>query len=495
MEKKQFVSVKRFIALPSLGICLALLLAACGGGGGGTASVDSTGSTGSTGSFTPSQNLANQCASPRPNTADVQGSAAVEKSYLRSFIDESYLWYQDVPANLVAANYSSPQAYFDVLKTTATTASGALVDQFHWSQTTASWNAASSGLGEDYGIQWAAQASVPPRNWVVAAVVPGSPAALAGIKRGDRLSSIDGVDFVNDNTSAGVALLNEGLSPTVARAHLFGLNGAPQISMAPAQYPVTTVQNVKTIPTANGIVGYFTFDTHIAKSEGELVAAINQLKAANVTDLVIDMRYNGGGLLYIASELAYMVAGPATTNGKTFEQLTYNNKLSAQNQAYAFFSSGVSNLNLPHLDLKHVTILTTRGTASASESVINSLRGVDVAVDLIGTTTRGKPYGFVPQDNCGYTYFAIQFKGINAKGFGDYADGFSPTCAATDDFTHARGDTAETMLGTALNYRQTGVCPATSNSVPTQLSTSQAGFVLVRPPTQEMRILTDMPRL
>jgi len=87
MEKKQFVSVKRFIALPSLGICLALLLAACGGGGGGTASVDSTGSTGS---FTPSQNLANQCASPRPNTADVQGSAALEKSYLRSFIDESY---------------------------------------------------------------------------------------------------------------------------------------------------------------------------------------------------------------------------------------------------------------------------------------------------------------------------------------------------------------------------------------------------------------------
>ena len=83
----------------------------------------------------------------------------------------------------------------------------------------------------------------------------------------------------------------------------------------------------------------------------------------------------------------------------------------------------VTNSALPFLGLKHVSLLVTHDTASASESVINSLRGVDVKVDLIGNTTRGKPYGFVPQDNCSYTYFTIQFKGVNDKGFGDYADG------------------------------------------------------------------------
>jgi C-terminal processing protease CtpA/Prc len=472
-------------------VALSLLLVACGGGGG---SSGSGGGSAAITSFAASSTLANLCAAPRPNTADTQGTMADEKSYLRSFVDETYLWYKDVPSNLNAASYATPQAYFDVLKTTNTTASGALVDQFHWSQTTASWNATTSGISEDYGIQWTAQASVPPRNWIVIEVDPGSPAALAGVKRGDKVTSIDGVDFVNDNTQAGVATLNQGLFPSAVTSHWFGFNGNPVLSLTPATYNIATVQKVGTIPTASGTVGYFVFDSHLAKSEAELIAAINQLKAANVSDLIIDMRYNGGGLLYIASELAYMIAGPASTTGKTFEQFTYNDKLTASNKAYPFYSVGTSQ-TLPYLGLNHVTILTTHGTASASESVINSLRGVDVTVDLIGGTTRGKPYGFYPQDNCGYTYFTIQFKGVNNKGYGDYADGFPATCTAPDDFTHARGDTAETMLATALTYRQTHVCPAVAALPQSFLSANSLDFKLVRPASQEMRILTGMPRL
>jgi len=489
MKKEPFfkglMGMKKLVVL-----AVSMLLVACGGGGGGAASSSS--------SFAPSATLANLCAVPRSNTTDKQGTVADEKAYLRSFVDETYLWYKDVPNNLNAASYATPQAYFDVLKTTKTTASGALVDQFHWSQTTASWNATASGISEDYGIQWAAQASAPPRNWIVAEVAPGSPADLAGVKRGDKLTSVDGVDFVNDNTQVGVNTLNQGLFPAAVAPHTFGFNGNAAISLTPATISTVTVQKVQTIPTANGTVGYFVFDTHIAKSEAELIAALNQLKAANVSDLVIDMRYNGGGLLYIASELAYMVAGPSATNGKTFEQLTYNDKLTASNTVYPFVNlmyPFTNTQSLPHLDLNHVTILTTRDTASASESVINSLRGVDVAVDLIGGTTRGKPYGFVPQDNCGYTYFAIQFKGVNNKGYGDYSDGFAPTCSAADDFSHARGDQAETMLATALTYRQTKVCPAVAVAVASRmlLSGSGQGFKLVRPASKEMRILTGMP--
>jgi membrane-associated protease RseP (regulator of RpoE activity) len=330
-------------------------------------------------------------------------------------------------------------------------------------------------------------------------VAPGSPAALAGVKRGDKITSVDGIDFVS---GSDIATLNEGLFPTKLAPHKMGFNDHAEIRMTPAKYEVVTVQNVKIIPTMRGNVsenvGYFTFDTHIAKSEGELIAAINQLKAANVTELVIDMRYNGGGLLYIASELAYMISNPKRTAGKTFERLTYNDKSTSQNWDYLFLSSDVSNLNLPHLDLSHVTILVTRGTASASESVINGLRGVDVTVDLIGAKTRGKPYGFLPQDNCGYTYFAIQFKGVNQKGFGDYAEGFEPTCPAADDLSHALGDPAETMLNTALSYRQTGVCPASASAsvgprVQMMLAADQQGFELMRPPTKEMRILTKRP--
>lgn len=473
-------------------VALSVLLVACGGGGGSNSS-GSSNSDSDSNSFLPSTSLANRCAAPRSGTVDLPGTLADEQAYLRSFVDETYLWYKDVP-NVAAANYATPQAYFDVLKTTARTASGTPVDQFHWSQTTASWEAFSAGISEDYGILWAVQANEPPRKWFVAEVVAGSPADLAGVKRGDQVTSIDGVDFVNDNTEGGVDILNQGLYPNAVAPHTFGFNGNPAIPLTPATYSTPTVQQVKTISTATGTVGYFAFDSHIAKSEAELIAAINQLKSANVSDLIIDLRYNGGGLVYIASELAYMVAGPNATSGKTFEQFIYNDKLTSRNKAIPFYSADTNLAPLPHLDLSHVTILTTSDTASASESAINSLRGVDVTVDVIGGTTRGKPYGFVPQDNCGYTYFAIQFKGVNNKGFGDYADGFAPTCNVPDDFTHARGDTAEALLSTALNYRQTKTCPVFAAARQMQRRETGRGIPLVRPVWREMRILTEMPR-
>lgn len=471
-----------------ISLSLLSILAACGGGGG--SSGDSVTLPPGNSALPPSSSLANLCANPRANTSDRQGTIENEKSYLRSFIDETYLWYADIPSNIVAANYATPQLYFDVLKTNAKTSSGASVDQFHWSQTTESWNTSSSGIAQDYGIKWMAKVTANARIFLAADVAPGSPAALAGIKRGDVITSIDGSP-VTEATTAGVAALSEILSPTKVMAHKLGFNGAAEISLTPATYSTSTVQNVKTIPTATGTVGYFVFDTHIAKSEAELIAAIKQLKAANVTDLVIDLRYNGGGLLYVASQLAYMIAGPATTNGLIFEKLTYNDKLTAKNTVYPFYPVTTTNEQLPYLGLKHVTLLVTRNTASASESIINGLRGVDVAVDLIGDQTRGKPYGFVPQDNCSYTYFAIQFKGVNQKGFGDYADGFSPTCKASDDVTHLRGDTNETMLKTALSYRQTGLCPA--NSAGAIVPGAEFGYQVIRPASQEMRILTTMP--
>tara|TARA_A100001015_G_scaffold209178_1_gene234164 strand:- start:104 stop:547 length:444 start_codon:yes stop_codon:yes gene_type:complete len=104
---------------------------------------------------------------------------------------------------------------------------------------------------------------------------------------------------------------------------------------------------------------------------------------------------------------------------------------------------------------------------------MNGLRGIDIEVIQIGDTTCGKPYGFYGLDNCGTTYFSIQFKGVNAKGYGDYSDGFSPAnrtsvegeplpgCVVSDDYQHALGDASEAMLSAALNYRSTsGSCPA-----------------------------------
>jgi hypothetical protein len=121
-------------------------------------------------------------------------------------------------------------------------------------------------------------------------------------------------------------------------------------------------------------------------------------------------------------------------------------------------------------------VLSSGGTASASEAVINGLRGVDVEVILIGEATRGKPYGWYALDNCGTTYSTIQFKGSNEKGFGDYSDGFFPVasadlsgaevtgCTVPDDLSNLLGDSNEGRLSAALTYIETGACPVDANS-------------------------------
>jgi hypothetical protein len=145
---------------------------------------------------------------------------------------------------------------------------------------------------------------------------------------------------------------------------------------------------------------------------------------------------------------------------------------------------------LPTLNLPRVFVLTGPNTCSASESIMNSLDGVDVEVIQIGSTTCGKPYGFYALDNCGTTYFTIQFKGENDKGFGDYTDGFSatnqtgtagtvvPGCSVADDFTHALGDPTENRLATALTYRDGQACPAPTGFAPAGVLKASVGFDL-----------------
>jgi hypothetical protein len=203
------------------------------------------------------------------------------------------------------------------------------------------------------------------------------------------------------------------------------------------------------------------------------------------------MRYNGGGLLYMAGQVGFMIAGPDQSKGKVFERMVRNDKR-PQLDPVPFVDKTLGfptpnpisqGLALPWLGLKRVTILTTAGTCSASEAVINGLRGIDVEVNIIGARTCGKPYGFLPKDNCGTTYFAIELRGENDKGFGDYADGFAASCTVPDDLARPLGDPAEGMLAAALRYRETGQCDT---------STVRARVMpleLVRHPVHEVGII------
>jgi carboxyl-terminal processing protease len=449
--------------------------------------------------------LQGMCETPRPGLGpdglpypDRQGTHETEMTWVRAFIDETYLWYKEIPTTLKADDYKTPIDYFNVLKTPAVTPSGRAKDRFHFTYPTAVWNEMSrAGVTLGYGLTWVRNTDpTQPRVWMLTMVEPGSPADQAGLRRGDQLVSADGV-AVGDSATDAVAKLNAALFPVKeGEVHQLllsrGGTALPAASLAALKLSVAPVQNTKVIDTPTGKVGYLLFKEHNAISESQLIEAISNFKTAGIADLVIDMRYNGGGLLAIASELAYMVAGPQATDGKVFEQSEFNDRSKPRApQMFASKAIGYAapvpvkpGTPLPYLGLKRVTVLTTPGTCSASESVINSLRGVEVEVNLIGAPTCGKPYGFYPAPNCGTTYFTIQFHGVNDKGYGDYADGFQPTCDVADDLAHPLGDSSESLLAAALNYRATGVCPAQ----PLQRRAAAGAMQLVRPAVQEISI-------
>jgi carboxyl-terminal processing protease len=173
------------------------------------------------------------------------------------------------------------------------------------------------------------------------------------------------------------------------------------------------------------------FNDHLTTAEAALVGAVNTLKAAHITALIIDIRYNDGGYLDDASELAYMVAGPAVSAGQTFDSIQFNDKnpstgpVNGAPRTPELLLASAAGLALPsgqallNLNLPRVFVLTGPTTCSASAAVMNGLRGVRVDVIQIGTTTCAKPYGFYAQDTCGATYFSIEFRAVMAQGVGD----------------------------------------------------------------------------
>ncbi len=418
------------------------------------------------GDLPPSWRNAHSCATPRPSI-DEQGSVEDEKRFLRSWIDEIYLWYTEVP-NPPMSDYATAVDYFAVLKTPLVTPSGKPKDAYHYAIPTNEWlDYIQAGVDIGYGARWAVRTDQPPRTLLVAYVEDGSLAAAAGLSRGTRVVNIDDVDV---ETGTDIDTLNAGLVPkTVGESHRFvviepGSETPRELELVSAEVKTNPVPNVDIIQTPTGPVGYLLFNEHVESAEGPLVDAIATLRDARITDLVLDLRYNGGGRLVLANELAVMIAGAERTYGEIFYSRVHNGKSASGGKLETFAAETSEGRALQSLSLPRLFVLTTKATCSASEALLNGLRGINYEVVQIGETTCGKPYGFAPRDNCSMTYFAIQFQTVNAKGFGDYTDGFTPSvnlvgCRVADDFDHALGDPTEAMLASALAYRDGKSCP------------------------------------
>lgn len=486
----------------------AILLTACGGGGG-------EGST-PTNSVPNSNNLAQICAKENPYLANAtsnrqEGSLADEKNWIKAYMTERYLWYRDMPVvnpqnsqyNVMTNGsvdvWTSLLNYFSDSKTQLKTTSGNLVDKFSFMIDTGSWQNYVNSSFKGYGFMLKTSTVADNKVITVAYVYPGSPAARAGLARGDQIVSIDGA-LTNDTNPTSVAIFEEGLRPKQVASHTFvvlraGTNisvsmQAESINLKQVEYKVLNVGTQK--------LGYLLFNSHVPNAEADLIQAMALFKQQAVTQLVVDLRYNGGGYLSIANALATAVAGPVKTAGKVFEFTKYSDKRSAENEALYFSNRGFNNQIYPSLSLTKIYVLVSGGTCSASESFINGLRGIDVQVELIGSTTCGKPYAYYPQDNCGITYAAMEMEGVNQKGEGGYGDGMAPQCAALDDLSRPLGDLNEGMLSVAVKRIQGQSCAQAAglalSSTTLQGMSMGAEGTLMRPEWQNNKWLTRSVR-
>lgn len=390
------------------------------------------------------------------------GQCAVpqQKRFVREHLDDVYLWYAEIN-HIPAEAFSNAEDYFKALLVTKK-------DRFSFSQAqTQVTNFFQAGEEIGYGFNYI----VEDNKILISYIDPNSPAEKAKIVRGAEILAIDGTPILQ----LARKVRNDALFPKeIEESHQFeilprGAKESRQLSLTSKVVFKHAVQISKVIDDAGRKFGYLQFNQHNIPAEGELLFAMLQFRNAGIQDLIVDMRYNRGGYLFVASEMAAMIAGPQV-DGKIFEKLLYSDK--HLQKTYAAASTMVfpqtsrdKTFPLPRLNLPRVFVLTGPDTCSASEAIINGLAPF-MEVILIGNKTCGKPYGFTQRNFCGSSYFAIEFTGVNDKGFGDYANGFKPTCFVADDYEHALGEKEERLLATALNYAKTGACSRTVARAP-----------------------------
>lgn len=307
-------------------------------------------------------------------------------------------------------------------------------------------------------------------------VFDSSNAAKIGLTRGSVITSLNGKtikDSVADGTYESDATWGpneDGYVLPVTWTDTNGLERSGEMSRSDTQK--NTVMATEVYQTNMGKAGYLVFNSFVERSAEDLDVAFDFFKQEDISELVLDLRYNGGGYISIAKQLASQIGGRNVLGQKMLSYI-YNNNNSSSNYDLLFdLGDGKEQLNL-----SRVVILTTQATASASEMVANALTPY-IDVQVVGSRSYGKPVGMNINKLCDHRIFAINFQTTNASGYGDYFDGLPVDCAAEDTIEHNWGDQRDPLLKEALYLIDNNSCSDAGMNLP---QTSKDRLININP--------------
>jgi C-terminal peptidase prc len=388
--------------------------------------------------------LAAAAAAAPSGQAEAQSTCSVptQNRFVRDALVEYYYWNRELPSPN-PSTFPSPQAYLEAVR---------------YKPLDATYSFIANRADQDAlysASQFVGLGMTTPFDGVemrVSEVFPGSPASEAGLKRGDRFLTINGRSVTDLAATTELATAfgaaDEGIEVALEWRPLEGPDRKATLRKRVVTIP--SVSLTKLYEVDGRKVGYIVFRNFVEPSVAALDESFTALRDAGATELVLDLRYNGGGLVSVAQHLASLIGG-TRTDGQVLAEYVHNDRHRELNRQLRFETKPNA------LNLNRLVVITTSASASASELIVNGLRPY-MPVVVIGDRTFGKPVGQYGLPFCDKVLNAVSFVLQNAQGEADYFTGLPATCTAGDSLERQLGDTDEASLKEAFVYLRTGAC-------------------------------------
>lgn len=417
-----------------------------------------------------------------PITGDGGGTSVTSKDSMYFIFKDEYLWNDVIPdsATFKPNSFSSASAMFNALRSYKKD-NGSNLDHYSFLDDGTVAGEIGEGIAGDFGLEIDYNTGTDLR---VIYVYANSPAYKAGVRRTWQITAINGNSNVQYDNGPNVQRIVQAIYNSNSATITFKKpdGNSVDVTLNTAQYNINPVLYSSVLNLAGKKIGYLVFNQFIAldKTQASIDAAFTGF-GSGVTDLIVDLRYNGGGSVETAQHLANLIAPSSVGTNKTlmyketfnttltnhqYSRFLGNKKVPGANYTWGqVFDDWVNNPDFyfekqGNLDIRNVVFIGTGSTASASELLINVLKPY-MNVKLVGDTTYGKPVGFVAINVAGYDMYAVSIWSKNSQGQGDYFHGMFPTDAPVaadeeyEDYSKDWGSTSEIYLRRAL--KQLGV--------------------------------------